>query len=40
VILKALGEISDVHVYNRLVRGHVERSHIHDRVEVLLRGAK
>lgn len=40
MILKALADVSDVHIYNRLVKGHVERSDIHDRVEVLLRGAK
>jgi hypothetical protein len=36
VLLKALAEVTDVQIYNKLVKGYFKNRQIGDRVEVLL----
>lgn len=36
VLIKALVEVTDVQIYNRLVKGYFKNRQIGDRVEVLL----
>jgi hypothetical protein len=40
VILKALGDVTDAQIYNRLVKGYFKNKQIGDQAEVLIGDSK